>query len=297
MATSAPAAERQPAVDALQLRAPLSFADVELATNLVMLGVYERLDTTIAVELFAWSYRRSMDKSSGHFGALGRARSVRSRYREHWSRIRDVVSMGRALDEAGRSVRSTRRGFAAFGSHEPRVATSRALQLCSIPALYRQDRGVDRPRTVDVEILGYLHHVVFKSTRERGRTHQILLVGYFCSQLTFFPSRALGWRYASWRSSVSRRANACDPAGPNHIRQIEFRQSVSPSHCVHPHAGGDDQSLSEGMPVPSRAPPGSKVTLAQEHPRRSGATSTCLAHRTREILGRVHRVDGWTPDV
>src|SRR5262249_54715384 len=43
--------------------APLSFLDVGQSDYaLATLGVYERLDVTAAVELFEWTYRRSIDK-------------------------------------------------------------------------------------------------------------------------------------------------------------------------------------------------------------------------------------------
>jgi Fic family protein len=82
--------------------APLSFAEVELADyTLAMLGVYEQLDTAIAVELFVWTYQRSIDKYRIVVESLGPPDPIRSRYREHLgAAIRDVVSMGRALAEA-----------------------------------------------------------------------------------------------------------------------------------------------------------------------------------------------------
>jgi hypothetical protein len=82
--------------------APLSFAEVELADyTMAMRGVYEQLDTAIAVELFVWTYRRSIDKYRIIMESLGPPDPLRSRYREHLgAAIRDVVSMGRALDEA-----------------------------------------------------------------------------------------------------------------------------------------------------------------------------------------------------
>ena len=62
--------------------APLSFLDVEQADYaLAMLGVYERQDVSLAVDLFEWTYRRSIEKYRVLLEAMGPADPIRARYR------------------------------------------------------------------------------------------------------------------------------------------------------------------------------------------------------------------------
>lgn len=75
--------------------APLSFLDVDrhdYAT--AMLGVYERLDVSLAVDLFAWTYRRSIRKYAVVLESLGAPDPFRSRHREHLT-----VSVQRVVQE------------------------------------------------------------------------------------------------------------------------------------------------------------------------------------------------------
>jgi Fic family protein len=76
--------------------APLSFLDVEADDYAIAVtGVYERLDVTLAVELFAWTYRRSIDKYKVVLQAMGLPDPFRARYREQMGEaIRQVVVQG-----------------------------------------------------------------------------------------------------------------------------------------------------------------------------------------------------------
>ncbi|NYH17261.1 Fic family protein [Paraburkholderia bryophila] len=82
--------------------APLSFLDVEQADYaLAMLGVYERLDVSLAVELFDWTYRRSIDKYQVIVESMGGPDPLRARYREHLGEaIRQIVFFGSTLAQA-----------------------------------------------------------------------------------------------------------------------------------------------------------------------------------------------------
>lgn len=64
--------------------APLSFLDVDVKDYArAMLGVYELRDVSLAVDLFAWAYQRSLKKYAVVKESLGAPDSVRVRYREH----------------------------------------------------------------------------------------------------------------------------------------------------------------------------------------------------------------------
>lgn len=73
--------------------APLSFLDVESADYaMAMLGVYERLDVTLAIELFEWTYQRSMSKYRAILDSMGAPNPFRAKFREHLGEaIRQVV--------------------------------------------------------------------------------------------------------------------------------------------------------------------------------------------------------------
>lgn len=82
--------------------APLSFLDVETTDYaMAMLGVYERLDLTLAIELFDWTYRRSIPRYRAVLESLGAPDPFRLKYREHLGEaVRHVVTAGRRLSEA-----------------------------------------------------------------------------------------------------------------------------------------------------------------------------------------------------
>lgn len=82
--------------------APLAFLDVEAADYaMAMLGVYEQRNPAIAVELFEWTYRRSIDKYKTILEAMGAPDPFRARYREHLSEVvRQVVISAMPLPEA-----------------------------------------------------------------------------------------------------------------------------------------------------------------------------------------------------
>ena len=63
--------------------APLSFLDVsESDYSRAMIGVYERLDTSVAADLFAWTYRRSIQKYAAQIQAAGVPDPFRNTHRE-----------------------------------------------------------------------------------------------------------------------------------------------------------------------------------------------------------------------
>jgi hypothetical protein len=80
--------------------APLSFLDVEPADYaLAMLGFYEQHNPALAVELFAWTYRRSISKYAAILEALGTPDPFRQRYRERLGEaLRRVVAQGQRPD-------------------------------------------------------------------------------------------------------------------------------------------------------------------------------------------------------
>lgn len=76
--------------------APLSFLDIEPADYaMAMLGVYEKLDVTLAVELFEWTYSRSITRYKAILDSMGAPNPFRAKYREHLGEaIRQVVTYG-----------------------------------------------------------------------------------------------------------------------------------------------------------------------------------------------------------
>lgn len=68
----------------LQNCAPLSFLDVEAPDYaLAVLSVYEKQDVSLAVELFEWTYLRSIKKYQVILEAMGAPNPFRTKYREH----------------------------------------------------------------------------------------------------------------------------------------------------------------------------------------------------------------------
>lgn len=86
----------------LQNCAPLSFLDVEPGDYaLAMLAIYERQNPALAVELFTWTYRRSMSKYRVILESLGEPDLFRLRYREQLGEVmRQVVVVGQSLAQA-----------------------------------------------------------------------------------------------------------------------------------------------------------------------------------------------------
>lgn len=86
---------------------PLSFLDVDPRDYAqAMLGVYEFLDVARAVDLFAWTYRRSIKKYVVVMESLGAPNPLRLRYREHLTDaiglvVRDRKSAQAAVEELG----------------------------------------------------------------------------------------------------------------------------------------------------------------------------------------------------
>jgi Fic family protein len=82
--------------------APISFLDVVTRDYaLAMLGVYERLDVTLATELFTWTYRKSIPRYRAVPESLGAPDTFRAKYREHLGEaVRQVVTRARRLSRA-----------------------------------------------------------------------------------------------------------------------------------------------------------------------------------------------------
>lgn len=81
--------------------APLSFLDVEQHDYaLAMLGVYERQDVSAAVDLFEWTYRRSIQKYQAVMESMRGPDPLRARYREVLNdALRLIVHDGRSLHD------------------------------------------------------------------------------------------------------------------------------------------------------------------------------------------------------
>lgn len=71
-----------------------------------MIGVYELLDTSIAADLFAWTYRRSIAKYAAQIAAAGQPDPFRAKYREAIYEVvaqvvRDRESLTKAIADLG----------------------------------------------------------------------------------------------------------------------------------------------------------------------------------------------------
>lgn len=89
--------------------APLSFLDVEPNDYAsAMIGVYECLDVSMAADLFAWTYRRSLTKYAVVVASMGTPDPLRLRYRETLNEvIGQIVRDRRGLLEAMDTSRVT----------------------------------------------------------------------------------------------------------------------------------------------------------------------------------------------
>lgn len=99
--------------------APLSFLDVEPSDYArAMLGVYEYRDTSLAVDLFAWTYRRSMKRYVVVMESMGRPDALRLRYRERLTEAIVLVVANRKSAQAAQAElglsESTAPGFDAM---------------------------------------------------------------------------------------------------------------------------------------------------------------------------------------
>ncbi|HEV3423496.1 MAG TPA: Fic family protein [Paraburkholderia sp.] len=80
---------------------PLSFLDVSPQDYAqAMLGVYEFRDVSRAVDLFAWTYRRSMKKYVVVMESMGAPNPLRLRYREHLTEAIGLVVLDRKSAQA-----------------------------------------------------------------------------------------------------------------------------------------------------------------------------------------------------
>lgn len=86
--------------------APLSFLDVDQHDYAsAMLGVYERLDVSLAVDLFAWTYRRSIRKYAVVLESAGAPDPFRTRHREHLTvAVQRVVQEGQSASEVRKQL-------------------------------------------------------------------------------------------------------------------------------------------------------------------------------------------------
>jgi Fic family protein len=82
--------------------APLSFLNVEPADYaMAMLGVYEKQDVSLAVDLFDWTYRRSIVKYRAILESMGAPDPFRAKYREYLAdAIRQIVTARSTLPAA-----------------------------------------------------------------------------------------------------------------------------------------------------------------------------------------------------
>jgi fido (protein-threonine AMPylation protein) len=82
--------------------APLSFMDIDAqAYAYAMMGVYERLDMSIAADLFAYTYRRSIEKYAVIIEATGAPDPFRLKYRDFLSTaVQSVVRDGHTAEAA-----------------------------------------------------------------------------------------------------------------------------------------------------------------------------------------------------
>lgn len=82
--------------------APLSFINVDTTDYaMAMLGVYERLDASLAAEFFAWTYRHSIPRYRTTLEAMGAPDPFRAKYREQLSAVmQQVIVDGRPLNAA-----------------------------------------------------------------------------------------------------------------------------------------------------------------------------------------------------
>jgi len=87
--------------------APLSFLDVDQQDYaLAMMGVYEFSDVSLAVDLFDWTYRRSLKKYAVVLESMGAPDPVRLRYRESLNEavglvVRERKTVHKSLVELG----------------------------------------------------------------------------------------------------------------------------------------------------------------------------------------------------
>ena len=84
--------------------APLSFIDVDIQDYaLAMMGVYELQEVSMAVDIFAWTYRRSLKKYVVVLEASGGPDPIRLRYREALNEAMQLVVRERQTIAAARA--------------------------------------------------------------------------------------------------------------------------------------------------------------------------------------------------
>lgn len=89
--------------------APLSFMDVrEQDYAQAMMGIYEHCDVSLATDLFAWTYRRSIEKYKVVLESMGGPDPIRLRHREHLNQaIPLVVQERHTVEQAEQMLKLT----------------------------------------------------------------------------------------------------------------------------------------------------------------------------------------------
>jgi len=113
--------------------APLAFLDVDPRDYAkAMLGIYELRDVSIAAELFAWTYRRSIRKYQVILESMGSPDAFRVRHREHLSEaVQRVVREGLTLQKAISNIGVPAEDASAFRAESE--STSALNTLVSAP--------------------------------------------------------------------------------------------------------------------------------------------------------------------
>ncbi|MDP1682076.1 MAG: Fic family protein [Burkholderiales bacterium] len=120
--------------------APLAFLDIDPQDYAsAMLGVYELLDTTLAAELFAWTYRRSIQKYTVVLESMGAPDPFRVRHRERLSEaVQRVVREGQSIRQVIESLSLPADDATAFASMLEKELATLTINNC---ARYRLTGG------------------------------------------------------------------------------------------------------------------------------------------------------------
>jgi hypothetical protein len=128
--------------------APLRFLDVtDEDYSRARIGMYERLDTSVPTDLFAWTYRQSIEK----YAVLIQAAGLPDLFRAvHRNAISELVSrvVPKAIRSGRRSPSSISRSMrrAAHRNSERRHCPPRRAQLRSLPVDAQGAHALDRGR-------------------------------------------------------------------------------------------------------------------------------------------------------
>jgi Fic family protein len=107
--------------------APLSFLDVEPQDYAAaMLGVYEQGNVSLAIDLFDWTYRRSIAKYRTILDSMGAPDPLRAQYREH---LGDAI---RQIVVTGSTVPATIEGLKIPGADRPGFTELLRVELANL---------------------------------------------------------------------------------------------------------------------------------------------------------------------